>query len=432
MKAVIMAGGKGTRLQGVNREIPKPMFPVLGKPILLYQIESLKKQGITEITVIVGYLGEVIREYLRDGAALGVRIDYIMEEHPLGTAGALYYLKNRMTEDFFLVFGDLMLDVDWERFMAFHRKHQATVTLFSHPNSHPFDSDLIMRDETDRVTGIDSKNNDRSRYFYHNFVNAGLYCVSPLLLQEIPAPEKIDFEKTILRKLIDERKVAGYHSTEYVKDMGTPDRLQAVTKDVEAGLPEAKSLRNPQRAIFLDRDGTINVWKGFLRDKEDFELIPGAAEAIRRINRSRYLAIVISNQPVIARGELTLSELQEMHRKMETLLGREGAYLDGIYFCPHHPDRGFPGEVPELKFDCDCRKPKIGLLTQAEERYHIDLGNSVFIGDSTTDIQTGVNAGCHTVLVKTGQAGEDHKYEVSPGEVHEDILAAVRAVLERT
>ena len=125
--------------------------------------------------------------------------------------------------------------------------------------------------------------------------------------------------------------------------------------------------------MFLDRDGTINIEKGFLTDAEDFELIEGAAKAIRTINQSEYLAVVCTNQPVIARGECTFNKLREIHDKMETLLGQEGAYLDAIYYCPHHPDKGFEGERPEYKIDCDCRKPNDGLLRKAAADFNIDL-----------------------------------------------------------
>ena len=120
----------------------------------------------------------------------------------------------------------------------------------------------------------------------------------------------------------------------------------------------------------------------------------GVSDAIRLINQSGYLAIVVTNQPVIARGEVSWEELHETHKKMETLLGKDGAYIDGIYICPHHPDKGFEGERPEYKFDCDCRKPKPGLLLQAAKDFNIDLSQSVMIGDSKNDVLSGRNAGC--------------------------------------
>ena len=428
MRAVIMAGGKGTRLAGINADIPKPMFPVLGKTILEYQIESLKKSGITDITLIVGHLRESIISYFGDGNNFGVKIKYIEENIPLGTAGALFYLKEE-TEDFVLLFGDLILDIDFNRFMDFHKSHNAQITLFGHPNSHPYDSDVIEIDSNNRVTGIISKKLERT-FYYHNFVNAGVYCVRPDALDCIVAPEKIDFEKTVISELISKGSVFAYKSTEYVKDMGTPDRLESVSVDIQNGLVVSRSLKEKQKAVFFDRDGTINEYVGFLRNISDFKLLEGVSNAIKKINNSNYLSLVATNQPVIARGEVSYQELDEIHKKMETELGKNGAYLDDIFFCPHHPDKGFEGEISELKIDCECRKPKIGMLKQAAEKYNIDLNQSWYIGDTTVDIQTGKNAGMKTILVNTGVAGKDGKYTVTPDYIANDLLSAVNYILQ--
>jgi D-glycero-D-manno-heptose 1,7-bisphosphate phosphatase len=198
-----------------------------------------------------------------------------------------------------------------------------------------------------------------------------------------------------------------YDSPEYVKDMGTPERYEQVCRDFRTGVVAAKNLSNKQKAIFLDRDGTINKYVGFLRKIDEFELVPGAAEAIKLINESGYLAIVVTNQPVIARGEVTTSRLREIHNKMETMLGAEGAYIDALYYCPHHPDKGFQGEVIELKIDCDCRKPKPGLLFRAAQDFNIDLDNSWMIGDGKNDVGAGKAAGCRTVLIGEEDYGQD-------------------------
>ncbi len=429
MRAVIMAGGKGTRLASINADIPKPMFPIFGKPILEYQIDSLIRSGIKDITLIVGYLKDVIINHFKDGQKFGVNISYIEENEPLGTAGALYYLKDE-SDDFLLVLGDLILDIDFNRFMVFHKEHKAAISLFGHPNSHPYDSDVIVIDDKNRVTEILSKKEERDSY-YHNFVNAGVYCISPEAIMSIERPEKVDLEKTLISKLITQGKVYAYRSTEYVKDMGTPNRLEAVSADLKNGVVRGRSLKNKQKAIFLDRDGTINEYVGFLRNIDDFKLLSSVSEAIAKINASSYLTIVATNQPVIARGEVTYEQLDNIHKKMETELGKGGAYLDDIFFCPHHPDKGFEGELVELKIDCSCRKPKIGMMIKAVEKYNIDLSASWYIGDTTLDIQTGKNAGMKTVLVKTGEAGQDGKYMVEPDYIAEDLKQAVSHILGR-
>lgn len=392
-----MAGGKGTRVASVNDAIPKPMLPICGKPVLLHQLECLKRQGITRITLTIGHLGEQISDFFGDGSRFGVQIDYIQEKEPLGTAGALYYLKGKVTDDVILINGDLIFDVDLHRLMEFHKNHKATVTLLAHPNDHPYDSGIIQADSDGKVTSWSTKEDKRG--WYHNCVNAGIHVISPALLEKLDGPRKIDLDRDILKPGIPSGRIFVYRSPEYVKDMGTPERIAQVERDLETGLVGSKNLGRKQRAVFLDRDGTINRYVGFLRRPEELELLDGAAEAIRRINRSGYLAILVTNQPVIARGEVTWDGLDEIHRKLETLLGREGAYLDDIFICPHHPDKGFPGERPKYKMDCDCRKPKPGLLLQAAERYNIDLASSLMIGDQPQDETAGKAAGCRTVVL---------------------------------
>lgn len=405
MKAVIMAGGKGTRIKEINSEVPKPMIPLLGKPILQYQIESLKKQGIQEIVLVVGYLGHIIKEYFSDGKNFGARIEYIEEKEPLGTAGALYLLKDKIKEDFLLLCGDLIFDIDIRKFYAAHKKYGGEVTLFTHPNSHPYDSGIIIAEEDKRVTNWLHKEDERQ--WYRNRVNAGLHFMSPAILDRFSELKKCDLDRDVLKPLVEEGKLFVYDSPEYVKDMGTPDRFYSVAEDIRAGKVSAKNLSQKQRAVFLDRDGTINKYVGFLTNIDDFELLEGVADAVKKINKSGYLAIVVSNQPVIARGEVSLEELGTIHNKMETLLGAEGAYLDAVYFCPHHPHKGYQGERPEYKIDCECRKPKPGMLFGAAEDFNIDLTQSWIIGDSENDILCGKNAGC-----KTASIGEDPQADV--------------------
>ena len=398
MKVVIMAGGKGTRISSVASDIPKPMIPIDGKPVLEHEIECLRNQGFTDILITVSHLGQIIMDYFGDGSKLGVHIEYYFEKEPLGNAGALFKVKDKLTEDFLLLNADAMFDIDFNRFVEFHKEHKGLVTLFTHPNSHPYDSGLIFSNKNHQVEKWLTKEDKRPEY-YKNRVNAGLHVMSPKILEQEIHTQKIDLDRQLLKPLSGTGKMYCYDSPEYVKDMGTPERYYAVCKDFKEGRVQSKNLSNKQKAIFLDRDGTINKYVGFLRNIEDFELLPDVSKAIQKINESGYLAIVVTNQPVIARGEVSFEELEEIHNKMETLLGNEGAYLDGIYYCPHHPDKGFAGEIPELKMDCDCRKPKPGMLLKAAQDFHIDLSKSWMIGDSESDVEAGKNAGCQTARV---------------------------------
>lgn len=398
MKVVIMAGGKGTRITSVASDIPKPMILIDGKPVLEHEIECLRKQGFTDIILTVSHLGNVIMDYFQDGLKFGVHIEYYFEKEPMGNAGALFKIKDKLTEDFLLLNADAMFDVDFNRFVDFHKRHNALVTLFTHPNSHPYDSGLIISNEYNQVEKWLAKEDERPIY-YKNRVNAGLHVISPEVLNQVIDTQKIDLDRQLLKPLAGTKKMYCYDSPEYVKDMGTPERYYAVCEDFKAGRVQSKNLSNKQKAIFLDRDGTINKYVGFLREIEQFELLPNTSEAIKKINDSGYLAIVVTNQPVVARGEVTFEQLDQIHNKMETLLGKDGAYLDGIYFCPHHPHKGFEGEIPELKVECECRKPKPGMLLQAAKDFNIDLSKSWMIGDSDNDILAGENAGCFTARV---------------------------------
>ena len=398
MKTVIMAGGKGTRISSIASDIPKPMIRIGDKPVLEHEIESLKKQGFNDFIITISHLGQVIVDYFGDGSKFGVNIEYFNEEKPLGNAGALFQLQDKLVEDFLLIIGDALFEIDVNRFVAFHRDKKATVSLFTHPNSHPYDSGLVMVDENKMVTRWLSKEDERPEY-YKNRVNAGIHILSPEILKNRIDKEKIDLDRDVLKPLCNTGKMYAYDSSEYVKDMGTPERFKEVSEDLLSGKVSRRNLRNRQKAIFLDRDGTINHFVGFLRDIDQFELNKNVSEAIKKINRSEYLAIVVTNQPVIARGEVTFGQLNEIHNKMETLLGKDGAFLDAIYFCPHHPDKGFEGEVKELKIDCECRKPKPGMLLKAAEDFNIDLKQSYMIGDSDNDILAGSAANCKCIKI---------------------------------
>lgn len=423
MKTVIMAGGRGTRISEMFPDIPKPLIPIknkdgIEKPVLEWEIESLASQGFKEIILTVSHMHEKIEDHFGDGSRLGACIEYFVEEQPLGNAGALFKLRDQLTEPFLLLNADAVFDIDFNRFVQFHRNHGGLVTLFTHPNSHPYDSGVLIADESGAVQQWLTKEDDRPE-FYQNRVNAGLHVIDPAVLQmsgidaetvgtEVEGKKvKIDLDRQILKPLCGTGKMFCYDSPEYVKDMGTPERYEAVCRDFQNGTVAAKNLSHKQKAVFLDRDGTINKYVGFLRNIDEFELIPGVAEAIKKINNSGYLAIVVTNQPVIARGEVTVAELQLIHNKMETLLGAEGAYLDAIYYCPHHPHKGYEGEIPELKVDCDCRKPKPGMLLRAAGDFNIDLTSSWMIGDGENDIKAGEAAGCKTALIGKGEYGQN-------------------------
>ena len=426
-QAVILAGGKGTRLQSLTKDIPKPMIPLNGKPILEYQVELCARYGLEKITLIVNHLKDPIIGYFGNGSRFGIAIDYFEEISPLGTVGGIKEIEESLNEDFLVLYGDVMMEMDLNRFYHFHKDNGSMATLVVHPNDHPYDSDLLETDEQGRVVAFHSKPHTEG-VRYHNMVNAAAYILNPEILDYLEKGLKADFGKDIFPSLVGKVPMYGYLTTEYLKDMGTPGRLEKVTGDILSGKVKNRSLEKKQKAIFLDRDGVINYDTDLINRPEDFELYDFASRSIQKINRSEYLCIVCTNQSVIARGMTDLSGLGEIHKKMEWQLGEKGAYVDAIYFCPHHPDSGYPGEVKEYKVVCECRKPKPGMLLQAAEKFNIDLAQSFFIGDSERDVQAGIAAGVTTFGVKTGHGLK--KTETSPDYFMENLEECVDLILE--
>lgn len=429
MQAFILAGGKGTRLHEItNDEIPKPLAVICGKPILEWTIENLKENNITDIFISVGHLHEKIINYFGDGSKFGVKIEYIIENEPLGSGGALYYAKEKLRGDFLICSGDVIFNIDVSRMLEFHKSKNALITLLTHPNLHPYDSDLVIAGRDGKVSAFDKKNNVRN-YYYKNNVNAGFFIVNSKALSYFTEPKKVNLEHDFIAAMIDSgERVYAYKSPEYIKDVGTLERFRNAELDIQSGLTVKKCLRNKQKAVFIDRDGVINKYKGFIRSASEIELEDGVISAIKLLNSSEYLAIIISNQPVIARGEATFEDVEEMFSKIETLLGKEGAYLDGIYYCPHHPHSGFEGEVKELKIKCNCRKPQTGLIKKAVEDFNLDLSACYFVGDSDVDVLTGKNAGIPQIKVKSDLVEEEKE---TPDFHAENLLEAVNIILNQ-
>lgn len=185
-------------------------------------------------------------------------------------------------------------------------------------------------------------------------------------------------------------------------------------------------------AIFIDRDGTINEQMGYINHLSRFHILPGVAEAIKKLNDSDYLAIVITNQSGIARGYFPLSLVENLHSYMVETLEKEGAKIDDIFYCPHYPD----SKMKEYAIACDCRKPKTGMIRQAQEKFDIDLENSYMIGDHYTDLEFAHNAGIKSIMVKTGYGLGEVEYILpgfpyKPVYIADDLLDAVKWIIER-
>jgi len=427
---VIAVGGKGTRLAGIGGEVPKVLMPIGGKPVLQHQLELAASAGIRDVTLLAGHAGEKIAAFAADGSRFGLNVRTLIENEPLGNAGQLLRSLDSMPEHFLFLYGDIMLAVDLERLVRRHIERGADLTAVAHPNDHPQDSDLLETDAEDWVRAIHPSPHPEGRYFA-NLVNAALYVVRREAIRPWSAATgKLDFIDDVMSGMVAGGcRVLAYRTSEYLKDMGTPQRLEAVEADWRAGkLRVGKTAGRP--AVFLDRDGTLNVERGFLRSAADLELLPGVGAALRSLRDAGFRLVVLTNQPVIARGEATAEDVAEIHRRLEWELGKQGAYLDAIYLCPHHPDSGFAGERRELKIVCDCRKPGIGLFLRACRDMNLDPEGSWMVGDHARDIEMARRAGLRSVLLQTETAGRDAEFVPTPDYLAQDLASAASLIIE--
>lgn len=424
----------GTRLKARLGDLPKPMIPIAGKPLLVHQIELARAHGFEEVLLFVCYRPDLIEAQLGDGSNWGVRLRYVVEAQPLGTAGAVLAGWDQLAEEFVVMYGDTLVNLDLTRLVAEHRRSQAAATLVLHPNNHPFDSDLVECDEHHWVTAFHNRPHPPGRWF-QNLVNAGHYVLNRKALAPFVSTarsEPLDFGKDLFPAMLRQgQRLLGYNTPEYIKDIGTPERYDKVCQEVSQGVVARSSLRDPAPAVFLDRDGTLNHEADGLRSIDQLRLLPGVAGAVQELNRAGLRVVVVTNQPVVAKGFVTEAELRAIHNKLESLLGLEHAYVDRIYYCPHHPDAGFPGERPELKIACGCRKPNPGMLQQAARELNLDLARSWMVGDTTIDMQCARNAGVRSVLVQTGHGGRDGKYIVQPDHTFATLSEAARFIVEQ-
>ncbi len=433
MVAAILAGGRGARLGKLTLKTPKPLLELAGKTIIERQILFLKRNGFKKIWMLSGYLGDQIEKNIGYGEKYGLKINHIIEKSPLGTAGTLKNLESLIRGDFLIISGDLALDIDLKSLISFHKKMGGVATIVSHPSDHPLDSDLINVDKHDKVSYFNLRKTkvQPKNLIYRNLTCASVFVFSVQIFKFIKKFEISDIEKDLFPKIIKSRSaIYAYKTAEYIKDVGTKKRLGEANKDILSGKVERLNKKFKRPAIFLDRDGVINKEVDELTSIGDLKLIPYSAQAIRRINNTDYLVIVITNQASIAKGFITDEYLRTIHNKLETLLGRQHAKLDAIYYCPHHPKKGFKGEISSLKKRCLCRKPQAGMIKKAVKEFNIDLKKSYFIGDSTIDVQTAKNAGIKFIGVSTGYGVRDNKYKISNRvNVKKNLFEAVSTIL---
>ena len=400
--------------------------PLGDSTLLDYQISVLRKNGASEIFVAYPKANKGIPEKYQNSGD----IHWISVSDDLGTAGALAYLPK--DEDVLFVPGDLVFDVDLKRFFAFHKAHEGYLTCLTHPEPHPEKKDvLILQNNIHGFIILPKETSSARDFYYSNLIPTELSILSPDLLAifDEDDPYPLDFRTDVFDPTLANGCVASYYSAEYVKRITGKAEFAQIQADVLHQIPERKNFSVPKKAFFLDRDGTINVFGDFVVRPEMLTLIPGAAKAIAKINQAGYLAICITNQPVVARGETTMETMTNILANLEMQLGKEGAYLDAIYFCPHYPKK-FPESNEKYTMECSCRKPGIGLLEEAKKAFCIDFSESWFIGDTTRDVQTGINAGTHTALLLGGDPHYNKRYgSAKPEKTYQTLEEAIDDIL---
>lgn len=324
-QVAILAGGYGTRLKERSGAMPKSMVKILGKPVLEHQLSLCVRFGFTKIALLVHYEASLIKEYFGDGTDFGVELTYITEVDARGTAGALFNALPFLDTRFLVLYGDTYVDVDLRKFWEFDSELPSAGSIFVHPNDHPYDSDLIEMGGDGFVARVHPYPHPNENQF-PNLVNAALYILEKVSINQVGSPNvKLDLAKNTFPELLARgKKIRAYISPEYVKDMGTPERLDKVERDILEGLPERLSNRGLRTAVFFDRDGTLNIEVNHLKSPNQLVLEDGAAESVARLNRSGILAIGVTNQPVIARGDITHDQMRSINAKLDSLLGSMG------------------------------------------------------------------------------------------------------------
>lgn len=373
MKALVLCGGLGTRLRSVLTDIPKSMAPVGGKPFIDYVLEWLKKQRINEIILLAGYHADQIRSYIGSGQKYDLKIEYSIEPYPLSTAGAIKYASKyyELGENFLLINGDTYFDVEIEELVKFHESQSSYATIALRLETDTSRYGRVDIDDNYKITQFKEKTNSQGE----GFINGGIYVLNSKILKYIP-DKACSLENEIFPLLVKESQITGYPEGGYFIDIGIPTDYSKA----QEVLPEWERSEKKQ-AAFLDRDGVIIEDSGYVHEKANLKFMPGAFDAIKWINESGKLCIVVSNQAGIAHGYYSEEEALKFEEIVEKEMKINGAKIDRFYYCPYHPQ----ASVEKYKIDSLCRKPKPGMVLRAANDFNISLSKSFMVGDKESD-----------------------------------------------
>jgi histidinol-phosphate phosphatase family protein len=398
-QVVVVAGGKGSRLKSYLGSTPKILMKLNESTLLEMYVKKACEFKIQSILFLLhNGAEEVISEIKKIKKKYDIRINFLVEPEPLGTGGSLKYAEKFLENEFILFYGDIYININLSNYLSFFEIDSARYAVFSHPNSHMYDSDIIEIGSNNEIVKFHRKPHDHKLRIRNN-VNSGLYLIRKEVLSFAKdLPTKFDLDKELIPKLISSSVLGRtIRNLGIIKDLGTPERFLEFKNNRNI---QAISYKRP--AIFLDRDGTINELNGFINHETQLKLYPEVPLSIRKFNELGFWVIVVTNQPVVARGEATPAKINAIHAEIDSQLSDHGAYVDDYFVCFHHPDKGFPGENKEFKIICECRKPKIGLINQATEKYPIDLNQSIIVGDTWRDELLAINSNIQFCQINRG------------------------------
>jgi D-glycero-D-manno-heptose 1,7-bisphosphate phosphatase len=369
-QAVILAGGRGTRLKPLTDSRPKPMVEILGKPFLAYQIEQLRDQGFEKILLLLGYLPEVVQDYCGDGGRWGIHIEYSISAVDNETARRLKLAESLLDPHFLLLYCDnywpMQMEKMWPRFIASHAP--AMITVYTNKDGYTRNS---VRVDPDGYVAIYDKSCTSPGL---QGVEISYALIDKSVLQLLPE-SNISVEDALYSRLARNRQLAAYLTDHRYYSVGALHRL-----------PLTASFFARRPVVILDRDGVLNKKPPraqYVRKWNEFEWLPGAKEGLRLLKEAGRRVIVISNQAGVGRGVMTETDLLEIHNRMRAEAEEAGGRIDEIYYCPHGWNDG-----------CECRKPNPGLLFQAQREVNLDLSRTPFVGDDERDAQAADAAGC--------------------------------------
>lgn len=402
-QAVILCGGKGTRLGADFSHLPKPLVEVAGKPLLDHILDVAARAGISRVILAAGHLGHLIEERYRVHNPWGMEFRVHVEKQALGTAGCLHEIAEWLEEEFALLYGDVFLDFELEALLKKQDAERVVATVLTRQSDHPRDSDLLVLDG-EEVVGILPKATRDLEGIYANWGNAAVYACSRELLKFVPKDRASDIATDVFPAVLAGGGRIRAHVLEesgYVKDMGTPARLVEVERywQRKQAAEEARVRPREIRAVILDRDGVLLRDRGALGDPGKMEFLPQVLEGLAEMKRMGLRCFVATNQPWIARGLVTEEEVGRVHEAMVARIAAAGGRIEAVKVSPFHPETHYGEGVVELRRASECRKPRPGMLFAICEEFGISPAEAVMVGDSRVDVVAAKNAGMRSVVI---------------------------------